>query len=81
MEMLIVLFILALSEKNAEVKETLKSVLDFYRQNRELLTAMASMHSAPETGETAHVSEQKSSPDPGGDSLRIIEEFLKRKTL
>lgn len=76
--MLIVLFILALSEKNAQVKETLKCALDFYRQNRELLTALAgaSHLSSEESGE-----QQKSSPDVGGESLHIIEEFLKHKPL
>lgn len=81
METVIVLLILALSEKNAELKETLKSVLEFYRQNRDLLTALAgvSKRDAPEPTEKKEA--QKNSPAGEGESLRLIEEFLKRQTL
>lgn len=78
--MLIALFILSLSEKNAELKETIKYALDFYRQNRELLTALAGTSRSPSQA-SEKTEQQKSSSDVGGDSLRMIEEFLKHKPL
>lgn len=72
METLILLLVLALSEKNAELKETVRSVLSFYRENRELLVSLAGAQSSP----TA-----QSSPEspPAQDGLKLIEEFLKRQ--
>ena len=78
MEMLIILFILAISEKNAEFKETLKSVLAFYRENRELLIALAGASNAapPVCAETGGA--EKISHDFGGDHMKILELFLQQ---
>ena len=80
MEMLIVLFILALSEKDPKLKETLKSVLSFYRENRELLMAFSSAQTAPPAAPaSAPASSETSGSSYAGDGVRILEEFLRRK--
>ena len=88
MEMLIVLLVLSLSEKNAEIKETLKSVLSFYRENRELLVTLAGTNNATANCNAATASAPTDDPPPAQavstsapDGLRLIEEFLKRQKL
>lgn len=79
MEMLLVVLLLALSDKDPAVKEKLRAVLDFYRENRELLHALAGNPSAAERGEQKEPEEEKkSSPTVSAESLRILDEFLKR---
>ena len=80
MEMLIILFILAISEKNAEFKETLKSVLAFYRENRELLIMLAGTSNAapPVSAEAETGGAEKISPEFGGDHMKILELFLQQ---
>ena len=73
MEMLIALMIVALSEKDPAFKEKLRSVLAFYRENRELLVMLAQKSESCPPPEA-----QKNSPAIGGDDLRILDEFLKR---
>lgn len=41
MELLIVMILLALSDKDPDLKRRLSSVLDFYRENREMLMALS----------------------------------------
>ena len=79
MEMFMILFILALSDKNPELKETLKSVLAFYRENRELLTLIA--NGTPAAASSAAPSEQKDPPAAEGERIKILEEFLKQRTV
>ena len=76
MDILIVLFVLALSEKNPELKESLQKVLKFYRENRELITALAG-NSEP----TAQNASETVPPaaDFAPEKLRIIEEYLRRQ--
>ena len=79
MEMLFILFILAMSEKNAEFKETLKTVLAFYRENRELLIALAgASNGIPPVSAEAETGGDTKCPDFGGDNLKILEMFLQQ---
>lgn len=73
MEMLIAVFLLAWSEKDEKFKETLKQVLAFYKENKELLLALAGRASAEDKGE-----ETKQAPPLSGESLRVLDEFLKK---
>lgn len=68
MEMLLAVFLLAYSEKDETFKQTLKQVLAFYRDNKELLQTLAGRT------ETA----QKEAPPLSGESLRVLDEFLKK---
>ncbi len=83
METLLLVFLLALSEKDEQFKQRLKQVLEFYRENRELLIALTG--SRPNAGEAetkkgaeTPAEEEKSSPPSEGESLRILDEFLKK---
>lgn len=75
MDILIVLLILALSDSNPELKRRLRETLAFYRENRELLTALAGASAA--TADTEDC-KQKNSPETEGEKLRVLEDFLKR---
>ena len=77
MEILIVLFILALTEKNPELKDSLQKVLKFYRENRELLTVFASSSEPSPTQQNSF--EKEAAADFAPEKLRIIEEYLKRQ--
>ena len=78
MEMLIALFVLALSEKDPKVKETLKTVLSFYRENRELIRAISNMQSPASTSCAPPPAEpQNGASFSQTDGVRILEEFLK----
>ena len=77
MEILIVLFMLALAEKNSDLKESLQSVLKFYRENRELIMAFAGGVEAPSAQPAAAESVSAKAPlEP--EKIRILEDFLKR---
>lgn len=82
--MLIVLLVLTYAEKDEEFKKRLLGVLSFYRENRELLTAlMQKREPSPAPAEpTASGGENerttKNSPPEGGENLHVLEDFLKR---
>ena len=78
MEILIILLLLSLCEKNSELKETLQSALKFYRENRELLQ---SLYSSPKEGEQAPSKEENKTPSEKNESesLKLIEQFLNRQ--
>ncbi len=76
MELLIVVFLLAYSEKDENFRERLKGVLDFYRKNRELLLALTA--TKPDTGDKKEENTEKPSPREEGESLRVLDEFLKK---
>ncbi len=78
MELLIVLLLLALCEKNSELKETLQSALKFYRENRELFVALSSPNKE-QKGEEKSASSERSAEEKTADSLKLIEQFLKRQ--
>ncbi len=76
MEMLVVLVLLAYAEKDGEFKSKLLQVLAFYRENRALLMAL----SGEKRGEEECPAAEKNAPPAtaGGESLHILEEFLKK---
>lgn len=81
--MLLVLLILTYAEKDEEFKKRLLGVLSFYRENRELLTALMQNHAAPAPAESAANGGEterttKNSPPEGGENLHVLEDFLKR---
>lgn len=76
MEMLIAVFLLAYSEKDEKFKETLKQVIAFYRENKELLYALAGRPQA--AAESTPEREEEKAPPLSGESLRILDEFLKK---
>ena len=76
MELLVVLLLLTYAEKDGEFKKRLLGVLSFYRENRELLTALAG--GREQAGSEAEESAQKNSPPQGGEDLHVLEEFLKK---
>lgn len=88
MEMLVALFLLAYAEKDDAFREKLKQILAFYRENRELLATIAQgktfePHEPPETHETheppeTHENPQQKSSPRTEESLRILDEFLKK---
>lgn len=71
METLIVVCLLALSDKDPQFRERLNSVLAFYRENRELFKALAEEKPAPQEA-------QKNPPENEGEGLRLLEAFLKK---
>ena len=77
MDILIVLFVLALTEKNPELKDSLQKVLRFYRENRELIATLAS--AGEPSPQQDHAESSPSATDFAPEKLRIIEEYLKRQ--
>lgn len=78
MDILIVLFVLALSEKNPELKDSLQKVLKFYRENRELITMLANSSELPPAQQDTP-QKAPAAADFTPEKLRIIEEYLKRQ--
>ncbi len=91
METLILLFLLISLDKDPALKDSLRNFLGFYRENRELISAVLktspeglaaepggapSMQSAKQPS-APPAAEKKSRPEQDG-SLRILEEYLKR---
>lgn len=80
---MILIFLLALSGKNAdELKRSLSSALSFYRDNRELFTAiMKKQEPITQTKQSEQPPEQtESRPQAAGD-YTILEEFLKANSV
>ncbi len=71
---LVILLILALMDKNPNIKETIQNALKLYRENKDLISLLIS-NSAPET-------EQKESrpEEVGNPNEKILEEYLKART-
>lgn len=85
MELFLLLLLLSLADKNAELKDTLQRVLSFYRENREWLLLLSGRPpQKEETGgkeppkDPAPAETKENSPGLGGD-LRILEAFLKQR--
>lgn len=76
MEILLVLLIAALAERDPELKKTLGGVLSFYRENRALFSALNAEKSAPEPP----VREEEQSASVKEEELAILEAFLKNRT-
>lgn len=71
----LLLFVLFAALSDEKTKSSLLSFLSFYRENRELFSSV--MNGAPKDGPAASEPEKEESPQ-GADSLKIIEEYLKR---
>jgi hypothetical protein len=86
MEILVLLVLLMTLDKNSDLTAKLRSALTFYRENRELIQMVSTAAGMKPTGaEPAHAEpkretrNEKESPAPQGtDSLKILEEYLKR---
>ena len=86
MESVILLLLLALSDKNNNMKESLNQFLAFYKENRELIQMLTGTlaHPAAE-GATADIPRAKggeeheeSRPREEVGNLNILEEYLRR---
>ncbi len=83
MEIIVVLLLLTSLDNNSELSQKLRSALDFYRQNRELITMFTNSAAAkktPPSREEESGGEKKESrtPEETSDSMKILEEYLKR---
>lgn len=76
MEMLIVAVMLAYAEKDETFRRSLGEVLDFYRKNRELFQAL--LQEKRNTGGEKDENPEKNSPPAEGESLRVLDEFLRK---
>lgn len=86
MEMLIALLLVAFSEKDEAFRDHMRRALAFYRENRELIALLAGAPAntrrpqEPDPSACTRSSEnEKISPTQEGDSLGLIEEFLKKQ--
>ena len=73
MEILIILLLLSLVEKNDDLKETLQTALKFYKENRELLRSLC------EEEKKEVPKEKKREQDENRSSFKLIEQFLNRQ--
>ena len=86
MESVILLLLLALTDKNNSMKESLNQFLTFYKENRELIQMLAGTLSHPsDEGATADIPRTKgdqgheeSRPREEVGNLNILEEYLRR---
>ncbi len=73
---MLLLVLLAYASGNPEMKETLRSFLSFYRENRDVFTMLTK--NDPPMPEEAPSEAQKDRPHEGVGDLRIFEEYLKK---
>lgn len=78
METLVAMLLLAYAEKDKSFQETLKRVIGFYRENRELLLALAGKASAGAEEDEGGTAESKKAPPDPGESLKLLDELLKK---
>ena len=86
MESVILLLLLALSDKNNNMKESLNQFLAFYKENRELIQMLAGTLSSPSAAGTPSDIPQTKGGDGHEESrpreevgnLNILEEYLRR---
>ncbi len=84
MEM-ILLLLLALSDKDGNMKRSLQQFLGFYKENRELIQMLANAashpnnaESKPQTEEGSSSGQQESRPHDEIGNLNVFEEYLNR---
>lgn len=76
-----ILFFLALSDRDPSLKETMKGVLSFYRENRELLTALFEPEKNAKSEENRKDDPQKDDAFKESDGkIELLEAFLKNRT-
>lgn len=89
MEMAILLFLLAMSGgDSSQLKEKLSSALAFYRENRELIAMLASGGGnlfggapAPQSAQTPQENQPAAGQTEENPNIKILEEFLKARTV
>lgn len=84
MEILVILFLLTSMDSGSELTQKLRSALQFYRENRELIAMFQSTmnRTPPPVSDAEPPIEEKSRPSEGKiDSLKILEEYLKRSAV
>ena len=80
MEILLLVFLLAMTGKNSyDLKNSLNSALTFYRENRELIAMLSSMrkNSAPQQAEEVSAEQTKTESAPFADPVGLFEQYLK----
>ena len=87
-EILFIVLLLTLLDGNSELMQKLRSALEFYRQNKELIAMFASgagamKTQAAEQDTEEETKEEKESRSSEGkfDSMKILEEYLKRSAV
>ncbi len=82
METAILLLLLALSDKNSDMKESLNRFLCFYKENRELIRMLAGTLSQRDketvSADTESEKQQENRPPEEVGNLNILEEYLRR---
>ena len=79
METLLLLFVLSTLDKNTDLKHTLESFLRFYRENRDLIAMLTSgLGGAPAKEADPEPQKESRPPERENDSVKILEEYLKR---
>ena len=82
MEMLILLFLLYLSQKETPVKESMDSFLKFYRENRELISMLTSVLPKEEGNRDEKQEERAQKKSARTEpSLSALEAFLNRNSV
>lgn len=85
METVILLLLVALSDKNASMKDSLNQFLSFYKENRELIKMLADTFSVPspaaarsEPAQGDGIKREESRPREEVGNPSILEEYLRR---
>ena len=84
MERIIAQLLLSALKDNPQGKESLVRLLQFYRDNRELIALVLNMQNAPNLGACVkqqaeeECPQQTSRPQETAGSVRILEEYLSR---
>lgn len=75
METILLLFMLSTLEKDPSAKQQISSFLKFYRENRELITALTGNAQQTQQQESPK-QENRPSPAEKDGNLKILEEYL-----
>lgn len=85
MELLVLMFLLSSIESDPSLKRSLSSFLSFYRENRDLVAALAKGQTAravsEETARAASPAEQESRPREEVGAVSVLEEYLRRASV
>lgn len=78
METVLLLFLLALSDKDDSLKRSLNQFLGFYKENRELIQMLLGSQKQGEPAATPEEGHEESRPREEVGNLNILEEYLRR---
>ena len=89
METVILLVLLASIDKNGALKDSLRSFLTFYKENRDLIASLAGSGPVPPPPEKEAGGgrseetppEKKDRPQTGSGKIDILEEYLRRSAV